>query len=340
MRVTTVGIDLAKRTFQLHGADDKGRVLFRKKVTRKDLGKELEALDPCRIVMEACGGANYWGRTFSAMGHQVKLISPQFVKPFVKSQKNDRNDAEAIVEAASRPSMRFVPVKKLWQQDIQTLHRVREGYVKQLRAINCQIRGLASEYGVIFSEGSSKFKKELLWSLEDAGNGLSSLAREMLRDLLENYLSVEKLSHKVEDKLKRIAKEREDCQRLLKVPGVGPITATAFVSSVGDPREFKNGRQASAWLGLVPQQYSTGGKTTLVGISKRGDNYLRYLLIQGGHAVVRVASSKGDYGGKFYKWANELKKRKGANVASVAVANRNARVMWALLASGGDYKAS
>jgi len=270
----------------------------------------------------------------------VKLISPQFVKPFVKSQKNDLNDAEAIVEAASRPSMRFVPVKKIWQQDIQTLHRVRAGYVNQQRAINCQIRGLAAEYGVIFSEGKSKFKNELGLALEDADNGLSPDCREALRDLYENYLVIERLRQKVESKLKGIANEREECKRLQEVPGVGPMTATAFVSAVGDnPREFKNGRQAAAWLGLVPQQYSTGGKTTLVGISKRGDNYLRYILVQGGQAVVRVAAAKAEHRGKLHKWANEIKKRKGTNVASVAVANRNARVMWSMLATGESYRA-
>ncbi len=336
---TILGIDLAKRTFQLHLADESGRALLRKKVARKELLETVLKLKPGLIVMEACGGANFWGRTFGEYGFRVKLISPQFVTPFVKSQKNDRNDAEAIVEAASRKSMRFVSVKTLWQQDLQTLLRAREGAMKQLRALSSQARGLAGEYGVVFSESWSKLKKELPLALE-SDNDLTPMARETLGDIFKNYLSAERVKNKLDEKLKSIAREDESLKRLQQVPGIGPLTAVAFLSLVGDPKEFKNGRQAAAWLGLVPRQYSTGGRSVLGPITKRGDDYLRYLLIQGGHAVVRSAVKKAEDPRRFYKWARSLKERRGTNIASVAVANRNAKVMWAMLVSGEKYRAA
>jgi transposase len=333
--IIVLGIDIAKNVFQLHGVDDKGKPLLRKRLTRTKLIEFIAKLSPCLIVMEACGGANHWCRKFKAMGHQVKLISPQFVKPFVKTNKNDRNDAEAIVEAASRPTMRYVSPKTIEQQDIQVVHRVRSRLVEERTALVNQTRGLLTEYGIIVSQGISVIRKALPEILEDAENDLSHFGRQLFFDLYEQICAQDKKIKEYDQKLEAIFKSNDLCQKVSEVEGIGIISATAIVSTIGDPTVFKNGRHFAAFLGLVPQQSSSGNKERLLGISKRGDSYLRTLLIHGGRAVVQRAGSKEDHRSK---WIRALKERRGANRAAVAVANKNARIVWSLLAKDEQYR--
>jgi len=333
--VTLLGIDLAKNVFQLHGVDDKGKAMLRKRLTRTKLVETIANIPKCTIVMEACGGANYWCRKFSSFGHTPKLISPQFVKPFVKGNKNDRNDSEAICEAASRPSMRFVSPKSIEQEDIQATHRIRNRLVQERTALVNQIRGLLAEYGVIIAQGINKVRKELPEILEDGENELSHRSRKLFAGLYEELLEKDKLIKSYDDEINEIYKSNEMCQRIAKIEGVGPITATAIVSAIGDPKVFKNGRHFSAFLGLVPRQSSSGNKERLLGISKRGDTYLRGLLIHGGRSVVRYIGNKED---SRSKWVKDLKDRRGANRTAVAVANKNARIIWAVLAKNEHYR--
>ena len=335
--IVVLGIDLAKMSFQLHGVDEAGRVVLKKKVTRKNLSALIANLPPCLIGLEACGGAHYWVRMFTEMRHTVRMIAPQFVKPYVKSNKNDAVDAEAICEAVQRPNMRFVPVKNIEQQDIQSLHRVRSQLVARRTAQANQIRGLLLEYGIVIPKGIGYVRKELPFILEDAENRLSPLFREMLSELYDEIVHLDERVGTLALKLEAICAQSEDCQRLLTIPGVGLLTATALVSAIGDIGAFKNGRELAAWLGLVPRQHSTGGKTTLLGISKRGDSYLRTLLIHGGRTVVRVAHQHQD---KRNQWIGELDQRRGKNISAVAVANKNARTAWALLSKKEDYRAA
>jgi transposase len=265
------------------------------------------------------------------------MIAPQFVKPFVKSNKNDAADAEAICEAVQRPSMRFVPAKSLEQQDIQSLHRIRSQAVARRTAQANQIRGLLMEYGLIIPQGLSYVRKSIPLLLEEADNGLTTLFRELLADLYEEMVHLDTRIKTLENKLDALCTQNEDCQRLRSIPGVGLLSATAMVAAIGDISTFKNGRELAAWLGLVPRQHSTGGKPTLLGISKRGDTYLRTLLIHGGRTVVRVANKHQD---KRSTWVMKLKERRGKNISAVAVANKNARVAWALLSHKTTYQAS
>lgn len=336
-RITMIGIDLAKESFHLHAVDDFGRKVFSKALKRKQVSEFMQNVPACTVAMEACGGSNYWARKFRSMGHEPKLMAAQYVKPFVKSQKNDRNDAEAITEAAVRPSMRFVGVKESWQQDIQTLHRIRERLVRSKVSLSNQVRGILLEYGVTIEEGVTAFRVRLAEVLEDANLELSDSMRMTLRDLYEEFLGIDERKEKYDKQLKALAKAQETCRRLSDVPGVGPITCTAFVSAVGDPRAFENGRQVAAWLGLVPKQYSTGGRQILGRITKRGDCYLRSLLVHGARAVVSsVLRKRGT--DPFSVWVLRLADKKGANKASVAVANKNARMMWAMMRNGTDFK--
>jgi transposase len=265
------------------------------------------------------------------------MIAPQFVKPFVKSNKNDAADAEAICEAIQRPSMRFVPAKNIEQQDIQSLHRVRSQAVARRTAQANQICGLLMEYGLIIPQGISHIRKSIPGMLEDAENELTTMFREILSELYDEMVHLDKRIKTLEIKLETLCAQNEDCQRLLTIPGVGLLSATALVATIGDISAFKNGRELSAWLGLVPRQHSTGGKPTLLGISKRGDTYLRTLLIHGGRTVVRVADKHQD---KRNTWITKLDERRGKNVCAVAVANKNARVAWALLSNKSTYQAS
>jgi transposase len=334
-RVTTVGIDIAKNGVCIHGVDAHGHVVVKKRLARQKVLPFLTQLPPCLIGMEASGGAHYWAREFTQLGHTVQLMSPQFVKPYVQSQKNDPNDAAGICEAVERPRMRGVPVKSITQQDVQALHRIRERQIKARTALINQIRGLLMEYGIVIPQRASQVRHKLPIVLEDAENGLTATAREWLHALAEELQALDQRIAATDQQIERVFEADEACQRLAQLPGIGPLTATALVAAVGDATEFKNGRQCAAWLGLVPRQHSTGGKTTLLGMTKRGNCYLRTLLIHGARAVLRGVDRNTDARSR---WLPGVKARRGMNCASVAQANKTARVAWALLAKGDRYR--
>jgi transposase len=333
MTITTLAIDLAKRVFQLHGVDSQGNPVLRKAVTRSKLPQFIHTLPPCLIVMEACGGSHHWARRFQEMGHAVKLISANFVKPFVKGNKNDRNDAEAICEAALRPTMRFVPIKTTEQQDIQAVHRVRSLMMKDRIATSNQIHGLLAEYGIVVP--LTGIRQNLPRILESAGDVLSPLAHSIFRDLYDRLVDLDTHIAQYDQRVRQICASCSIFKKIEQVRGVGPLIATAVVAAAGDGKEFKRGRQFAAWLGLVPRQHSSGGKPRLLGISKRGDKYLRMLLIHGARAVVAQAEKRND---QLSQWINRIRARSGANVAAVALANKNARIIWALLRHEDDYR--
>ncbi len=286
--------------------------------------------------MEACGGAPYWARAIGKLGHEVRLMmSPQFVKPYVKTNKNDYHDAEAVCEAVGRPTMRFVPVKTVEQQDIQAIHRIREQLIKSRTAQANQIRGLLGEYGIVIPKGLGQVRGRLPGILEDAENGLTFRARRFLFDLVERLRELDERIRAYDKEIQELFKEDERSQRIEKVEGVGPVVATAIVAAVGNGTAFQSARQMSAWLGLVPRQHSTGGRERLLGISKRGDRYIRTLLIHGARSVVRYAEKKTD---PRSRWINSIKARCGTNTAAVALANKNARILWALLSKGETYQ--
>ena len=334
MTMNILGIDISKNTFQLHGADDRGKAVLKKRLLRSHLAAFVAQLPKCTIVMESCGGANYWARVFIRSGHSVKLISPQFVKPFVKTNKNDANDAQAIVDAASRPSMHFVPIKHVEQQDIQSLHRVRSRLVKNRTALINEIRGLNLEYGIPIALGAAKVKRSLCTIIADHTNELTPLSRECMQDLYDELLGAEVRLKKFDKKIRQLCRQNETCCRLLKIPGVGELTATAMVAAVPNAKEFNNGRHMSAWLGLVPRQSSSGNNQVLLGISKRGDRYLRTLLIHGARsALSHYKNRDNDYG----LWLTRKKARLSFNKAAVALANKNARIIWALINTGEEF---
>jgi transposase len=333
--LSTVAIDLAKKVFHLVGTDTTGKILWRKRLSRNALMPFIAQLPPVLIGMEACGGAHYWARRFREHGHEVKLMAPQFVKAYVKSNKNDTRDAEAIAEAVTRPTMRFVPVKDVEQQDIQALHRIRERLIGERTALVNEVHGLMNEYGIVIPKGVPKFRQAVVDKLESEKDKLTPLSQELFWKLLEEFAALEQQIAFYQEKLESLAKTHPECQRLMSIPGIGPITATALIAAVGDVGVFKNGRQFAAWLGLVPKQHSTGGQTRLLGISKRGDSYLRKLLIHGARATLRFAGLKTD--GRS-RWIQGLLERRGWNRTAVAVANKNARIVWALLSRGGLYQ--
>jgi transposase len=334
--VKVLGIDLAKNIFQIHGANAKGKGVLRKRLTRAKLIEFISNLSPCLIGIEACTGAHYWARTFKSMGHEVNMMSPQFVKPFVKSNKNDRNDAEAICEAVTRPNMRFVPIKNIEQQDTLLSHRAREFAIKQRTGLANQIRGLLSDYGVIIPKGISHMK-ELPDILDKNTEKLSLKSRKFFLGLYEQFKQIDAQVTIHENEIKAMVSEDAMCQEVMNVEGVGPITASAIVATIGDAKVFKNGREVAAWLGLVPKQHSSGNKIVLGGISKRGDRYIRKLLIHGARSVVNVCEKKTD---PKNVWIADKKRRRGYNKASVALANKNARVIWAIMATGECYRKS
>ncbi|MDQ6987096.1 MAG: IS110 family transposase [Mariprofundaceae bacterium] len=335
--VKTIGIDLAKSVFHLHGVDNQGKVVIRKRLSRSKLAAYMAQLPPCLVAMEACGGSHYWARKFQAMGHNVRLISPQFVKPYVKSNKNDMADAEAICEAVQRPNMRFVPIKSIEQQDILSIHRAREQVVRRRTAQGNQIRGLLMEYGLVMPQGMRALHAQLPTILADADNDLTLMFRELLHGLWEELLNLDKHIAAYDQHIKALSEQSEACKRVMTIPGVGPMVATALIASVSDGKAFKNGREMAAWLGLVARQHSTGGKPRLLGISKRGDVYLRKLLIHGARAALRWADKKHD---KRSMWVTSLKERRGQNIAAVALANKTVRTAWVLITRGEDYRAS
>jgi transposase len=337
MKLMRVGVDLAKNVIQVHGVDRQEKPVWRRRLPRKKWLKVLcETAEPgCEIGMEACGSAHHWGRRLQAQGFTVKLIAPQFVKPYVKSNKNDANDAEAVCEAMSRPSMHFVALKSVEQQDIQAVHRIRADLVGQRTAKANQIRGLAGEYGLMAPQQLHQLCKAIPCWLEDADNGLSVRFRRLLNGLWEDLKSLDIRVAELNQEIATIAKDEPAAQRLQQLRGVGPITATALVAAVGDARQFANGRQMSAALGLTPKQHSSGGKDRLLGISKRGDSYVRTLLIHGARAVIRTAKHKED---RLSQWVTALAQRSHPNVAAAALANKTTRIAWAMLRKGTDYQ--
>jgi transposase len=330
-----VGIDLAKRSFHLYAVDAEGRAVLSRKVTRARLSAVVAQLPACTIAMEACGSAHHWARLFRTFGHEVRLIAPQFVKPYVKSNKNDAADAEAICEAAQRPGMRFVAVKTVEQQDIQAIHRMRSLAVQQRTAQINQIRGLLLEYGLEVAQGRAAIQRRLPEILEDADNGLSERFRAEVHELAEELRHLnERVAH-YDEQIEQIAQGDAQARALMTIPGLGAKGATALLAAVGeDPQLLKNGRGLAAWLGLVPRQHSTGGRERLLGISKRGDVYLRNLLIHGARAVLRCIERKED---PTSRWATALKARRHTNVAVVAMANKIARIAYAVIVTGKPY---
>lgn len=337
MAVAFLGIDLAKNIFQLHGEDLTGQVVLQRRVRRDRLMLEIKALPACTIAIEACTGTFYWQRQFEAAGHRVRIIAPQYVKPFAQHQKNDRNDAAAICRAARQPHMRFVPSKTLEQQDIQALHRGRQRLVNHRTALIAQMRGLLLDRGIAFAKSVTRARLEIRLVLENGTSELSDLFRSMLSQLYASFLALDQQIAWFDREIEKIFRSSDTCRRLAKIRGVGPKTATAIVAAVGDGAEFTNGRHLAAWMGLVPRQHSSGNRQRLFGISKRGDRHLRTLLIHGARAVVRTSANRGDAQSK---WIRDLQARRGVAKTIVAVANKNARVIFAMLKKGTEFRAA
>jgi transposase len=337
MKIKRVGVDLAKNVIHVHGVDRWEKAILRRRLRRVNwLRVLLEEVEPgCEIGMEACAGAHHWGRTLEAHGMVVKLMAPQFVKPYVKSNKNDRNDAEAICEAMSRPTMRFVPVKNVDQQDIQAVHRVREELMSQRTAKVNQIRGLVAEYGLVTPKHLSHLRAALPQWLEDADNGLTERFRRLLLGLWRDLMELGRRIGELDTEIETIAKRDPVARRLQQLRGVGPLIATALVASVGNGEQFTRGRDLAVSLGLTPRQHSTGGKERLLGISKRGDSYLRKLLIHGARSVIYRSKDKDD---GLSRWVKGVAARRHINVACVALANKTARMAWAMIRNGTDYQ--
>ena len=333
MKVTTIGFDLAKNVFQVHGVDERGHVVVRKQLRRDQVADFFANLPPCLVGMEACGSAHHWARKLQEFGHCVRLISPQFVKPYVKSNKNDAADAEAICEAVARPNMRFVPIKTMEQQAVLSVHRVRQGFVKARTAQANQIRGLLTEFGLVLPQGITNVMHRVP-QLIDAATDLPASMRQLIARLLENMKMLDQQVNELEAQIKAWHQGSELSRKLERIPGIGALAASALVASIADARSFKNGRQLAAWLGLVPKQDSSGGKPKLLGMSKRGDTYLRTLLIHGARSAIVAAQRKG----KPNVWLSGLLARRHPNVAAVALANKNARTIWALLAHEREFR--
>lgn len=337
MDIKVLGIDLAKDVFHLHGLDEKGQVVVERKLSRRKLLVFMKHLQPCEVFMEVGPGCHYWAREFQQWGHRVKLIAAQFVKPYVKTNKHDKADAAAIVEAGTRPHMRFVVPKSVDQQDLQNLHRIRDRLVGQRTALSNQIRGILAEYGIVFSKGIRQLQSQLPQLFEQQNHpDFSVMLREQMELLWQEFQSLQARIQLYEEKLRQIFQNHPECQRLATIPGVGPLIATAAVASLR-PQDFKNGRGLSAFLGLVPKQHSSGGKQKNLGISKRGNTDLRRLLIHGARSVVRTAARKKD---PRSQWMERLRVKIGMNKTAVAVANKNARLVWAVLNTQQNYHPS
>lgn len=349
MKIIRIGLDLAKDVFQVHGVDKDEVVIARRQLKRREVLKyfaKLDRIDNCVLGIESCCGSDHWARELSKLGYQVKIMNPAFVKPYVKGNKNDAHDAEAICEAVSRPSMRFIPVKTLEQQDLLLLHRAREQYVKRRTALSNQIRGTLINYGIVIKKRIENVRAALPLILEDGESELSFLARSCFEQMRQELIELDEKIKNLDNQLNVIAEQNEHCAQLMSIPGIGPITATAFVGYFGDASQFAKGRQCAAYLGLVPAQHSSGGKENLLGISKRGNRYLRMLLIHGARSVLKTVKVKREKmnNGTLKSdvrvlWLSELSARKHHNVSAVALANKNARMAWALLTSGAKYNA-
>jgi transposase len=334
-QVTTIGLDIAKHVFQVHGADAAGHVLFRKRITRAKLLGLLAAQPPCIVAMEACAGAHYWAREIGKLGHDVRLIPPAYVKPFVKRQKNDAADAEAICEAAQRPTMRFVPVKTEEQQANGIVFRARDLLVRQRTQCVNALRGHLFEFGYVFPQGITHVAT-LVGLVEDPQSSVPESARIILQLLVDTFTALEAQIAALDTEINRRSKADPTARRLMTIPGVGPIVSTAITALVPAAEGFRAGRDFAAWLGLTPLQKSTGGKQKLGAVSKRGERTIRRLLIIGASAVVRQASRRGAPEGS---WLAQMLARKPRMLVTVALANKMARIVWALLVKGGIYRA-
>lgn len=336
-KITTIGLDLAKHLFHVVCCDQRGKLIKKRMLRRSQVLPYFANLAACRVGIEACAGAHYWARELGALGHQVKLIAPQFVTPYRRGHKNDYNDALAIAQAVVNPEMRFVPVKHPAQQDIQALHRLRERRIADRTALCNQLRGLLMEYGLVLPKGISTLRKRLPELLEDADNGLSELLRRLLTQCYQGLCELDRQIAFFTRELQQVSTQQAGCRRLQTIPGYGPIVASLFHSVVGDGASYRRGREVSAALGLVPRQHSSGGKVRLLGISKCGNRYLRSLLVHGARAVVIQAVHKED---RLSRWINRIRARGGINKATVALANKMARLGWAILAHGTEYRSA
>ena len=335
MQVTTIGIDLAKNIFQVHGIAENGDVVFNRAIRRAQLLAFFADLPACLVGMEACSSSHYWARQLSALGHDVRLIPANYVKPYVKRGKSDAADAEAICEAIGRPSMRFVPVKTAEQLEIQAVHRIRQRLVANRTRLVNQIRGLLAEHGVVVARDISRIRQALSQIADDVDHTLGAMLVDLVCDVRGELSELDQRIVVYTKRIRELFRSNEMCQRIGKIEGIGPITATALVAATGDRTCFKNGRQFAAWLGLVPKQRSSGGKSRLFGISKRGDRYLRTLLIHGARAVLRKAGGKTDARSL---WIERMRDRRHPNVVAVALANKNARIVWAVLSGRSEYQ--
>lgn len=331
MKLKAIGLDLAKSLFQLHGVDEYDRPALRRQLKRSQVLEFFTRLEPCLLGMEACASAHYWGRKLAALGHTVRLIAPKYVKPYLKTNKNDARDAEAICEALLRPSMRFVALKSAEQQAVLALHRLRQGQIDARTALVNQLRGLLGEFGVVVAAGRRRFEQALPRLIAQESVEVPALLRDTLEPLRLQLLGLNEQIAQLDARIGAWHRESEASQRAAEVPGVGVLTASAAVSTIGDPHVFDSGRGFAAWLGITPGQHGTGGKQRLLGITKRGDAYLRKLFIHGARSVVRAHRPGSD------PWLDGLLARRPKNVAVVALAHRNARIVWALLASGARY---
>jgi transposase len=335
MNITRVGLDIAKQVFQVHGVDERGKVTVRKQLARPKVREFFAQLPPCLIGIESCGSSHYWGRELTKLGHTVKLMAAQFVIPYRKRGKNDANDAEAICEAVGRPDMKFVAIKSEEQQSVLMVHRARTLVMANRTAQVNQIRGLLGEFGVVVPKGVARLRRELPGILEDAENGLPALAREVLAGLLDQFHEFDARLAAYDRQIRALAAASEPARRLMQVEAIGPQTATALVASMGDPHVFRSGRSYAASLGITPRQHSSGGTDRLGPITRQGDRYVRTLLIHGARAYLRVIDKKTD--GKS-AWARRLKERRHVNVVAVALAAKHARIAWAMLAKGTEYR--
>jgi len=338
-RTITIGLDIAKRVFQVHGVDAAGEVVVQRKLRRSEVLVFFERLAPCLVGVEACATAHHWARALMALGHEVKLMPPSYVKPYVKRQKNDMTDAEAICEAVTRPTMRFVPVKSVEQQSVLSLHRARDLLVRQRTGLINALRAHLAEYGIAVPQGTAG-RNLLITLVEDEDfDPIPLLARTALFPLVEQIKTLEAAAHELEAAIKAWHRANPTSRRLATIPGIGPITASALAASIPDPSLFRSGRHLAAWLGLTPRESSSGGKQRLGRISKQGDPYLRRLLVVGATAVLRFAGGSRADSSSLLSWAARLKARKPYKVVALSLANKLARIAWAVMVRGEAFQA-
>jgi len=333
----TIGLDIAKNIFQVHGVDAHGKPVLQRKLRRGEVLRLFANIEPCLVGIEACHSSHYWGRELSKFGHEVRLMPTQYVKPFVLGGKNDANDAAAICAAVRRPDMRWVAIKSAEQQSVQSLHRMRARLIQERTAKSNQIRSMFSEEGFVFARSIAQLRRSVVQLISQENPRLTTILRRLAAMYLEQLDALDRWLAELQAQLHELFVQREDCRLLASVPGIGPVVATALVGTVGDARQFRNGRQFAAWVGLTPKQRSSGGKTMLGGITKHGDTYLRMMFVQGAQAVLRYVDRRSD---RQSLWLKRLLTRRHKNVVVVALANKLARVAWAVLAQRQAYKAS